>query len=93
MKSLLDYIYCPNVGNIPMKYPLTKDGCVELYLTWMQPFEIPEAKSYSLTEEYELAKKQFKDREANKKVAALKCCDTSIQDYGADCSRFREIMQ
>jgi hypothetical protein len=93
MKSLLDFIYCPEVNKIPMNYPLTKDGCVEMYLTWMKPFEVPEPQNYSVPEEYELVLKQTKDREDNKKANAIKCCDTSIQDYGADCSRFRGIMQ
>lgn len=77
MKSLLEYIYCPNVNKIPVVYPLTPEGCVELLSTWMAPFdpmEVPEPSSYQVPEEYTLALQKYKEGKKTEGEYTRKCC-------------------
>lgn len=93
ISDLLNFIYCPDVNQILTRAPLTSNGCKELFLTWMAPFEYPKEKNYQIIEEYNLALKTFNERLKNREKQADICCDLSNSDYGIECSRFRAVMK
>lgn len=84
-KTLLDYLYCPDVSKIPLLYPLTPAGCFEMLSTSTMPFEYPEIKNYQINEEYKLAVKKMKDQKALIESNNYKCCYQG--EKGAGCTK------
>lgn len=92
--ELLEYIYCPQVSMITTNYPTNPASCIEVSLTWMNPFEVPNRQSFQLSQEFELAKKKFTEQLQNAKLYAQDCCTGKV-DSGSNgaCPMFRSWMQ
>lgn len=95
MKYLVDYIYCPDMSKVSKTYPANVGTCQEAALAWMNPFEIPMPQNFKLTEEYELAKKKFKEGLIRSANNAKSCCllpeDTS--SLGGICGNLKAFMK
>lgn len=94
MRNLLDYIYCPDMSNVSSKYPASVGSCQEATQAWMNPFEIPMPQNFKFPEEYDLAKKKFKEGLTRSANNAKSCCsspgDTSSPGI---CLNLKEFMK
>ncbi|TRZ53494.1 hypothetical protein D4R99_00735 [bacterium] len=85
IKSFLEYIYCPDISNLPVKHPLTAEGCSQLLLSWMAgDTGVPSSDSYKVIEEYNLAMEKFKAYLQNHTETVRKCCNG--EERGGSCT-------
>lgn len=91
-KTLLDYLYCPDVSKISLSYPLTSDSCYEILSTSsMNPVEYPLIRNYDLKEEYNLAVKRMKDQKTLIESNNYKCCYQG--GIGTGCTKLIYYLQ
>jgi len=76
---------------VSISYPLTPEGCNELLMSWMAPFEVPSPRDYKVDEEYKLALEKFRTSDKNRTKRMHNCCYGG--DEGTSCTKLVSFLK